>query len=246
MSPQLHAHSAKSLSDDVADEVLRDGHPESRVYIELQTEAAYRLVIGRPRTDRKPAINGLLSFASLLRDIWDAAKTGDPYARWWLVKVEVALGKAETTLEPQLRFVRKTLSTCTPLEIDHSKGPPPRRLDLMFACPYAYYAARLVKQLDQLITQLDTGVQVGVLRKLDTTNIRLRCERAMRHAFTASQGFWNFGITNELVQCRDPKAVDAAAKMGALPNDILTGECWPALLDEVAVTPLDRSDSGET
>ena len=213
--------------------------------IELRTEAAYRLVIGRPRTEHRPAINGLLSFASLLRDIWDAAKNGDPYARWWLVKVEVALGRAETALEPALRSVGKTLSACKPLEIDHNNGRPPRRLDLMFACPYSYYAARLVKQLDRLITQLDTGVQLGVSRKPDTTNTRLRCERAMRHAFTATQGFWNFGITNELVQCRDPKAIDAEAKRGALPDDILTGERWPTLLDEYAVTPVDRSDRGE-
>jgi integrating conjugative element protein (TIGR03761 family) len=245
MSLQFHAHAAESLSDDVADDVLLDGHPESRVYIELRTDAAYRLVIGRPRTEHKPAINGLLSFASLLRDIWDAAKSGDPYARWWLVKVEVALGKAETTLEPALISVHKTLSASLPLQVDHSRGRPPRRLDLMFACPYAYYAARLLKQLDLLITQLDTGVQIGILRKAETTNSRLRCERAMRRAFTASQGFWNFGITNELVQCRDPKAVDAEAKMGVLPDEILTGECWPMLLDEYAVTPIDRSDSDE-
>lgn len=245
MSLQHHAHSAELRCDDIADEVLLGGQPASHVFIELRTEAAYRLVIGRPRTAQKPAINGLLSFASLLRDIWDAAKNGDPYARWWLVKVEVALGKAETTLEPALRSARKTLSTCTPLEIDQSRGRPPRRLDLMFACPYAYYAARLLKQLDLLITQLDISVQLGVLRKPDTTNSRLRCERAMRHAFTASQGFWNFGVTHELVECRDPKAVDAEAKMGVLPDDILTGECWPALLDEYAVSPADRNASGE-
>ena len=245
MSSPLHAIATEFVGTENADDALLDGHPESRVYIELRTEAAYRLVIGRPRTDRKPAINGLLSFASLLREIWDAAKSGDPYGRWWLLKVEVALDKAETTLEPALRSVLKTLSASTPLEIDDSRGRPPRRLDLMFACPYAYYAARLVRQLDLLVTQLDTGVQIGVLRKSDSNNSRLRCERAMRHAFTASQGFWNFGISNELVQCRDPKAIDAEAKMGVLPDNILSGERWPTLLDEYAVTPVDRSDRGE-
>ncbi len=242
MSLQLHTQSAESLSTDVTDDVLLDGHPASHVFIELRTEAAYRLVIGRPRTELKPAINGLLSFASLLRDIWDAAKSGDPYARWWLVRVEDALGKAETTIEPELTAVQKTLSACTLLEIDPSRGRTPRRLDLLFACPYAYYGARLLKQVDRLISALDTGVQIGILRKVETTSPRLRCERAMRRAFTASQGFWNFGLTNELVQCRDPKAVDAEAKMGKLPDDILTGECWPTLLDEYAVTPIDRSN----
>lgn len=33
--------------------------------------------------------------------------------------------------------------------------------------------------------------------------------------------------------------------MGVLPDDILTGECWPALLDEYAVSPADRNASGE-
>lgn len=244
MSLQPTANPTESLSVVIPDDSLLDGHPASHVFIELRTDPAFRLVIGRPRTEKKPAINGLLSFASLLRDIWDAAKAGDPYARWWLVKVEAALARAETIIEPELTAAQKDLSACSLLQIDPARGRRPRRLDLLFACPYAYYGARLVKQLDVLIKQLDTAIEIGVLRKPDATHPRLRGERALRHAFASAQGFWKFGITSELVRCRDPKAIDAEAKMGVLPHEILTGECWPALLDEYAVTPVDRSEDG--
>lgn len=245
MSLQLHADSVESLGDEAANDILLDGHPASRVFIELETEAAFRLVIGRPRTNVKPAINGLLSFASLLRDTWDAAKGGDPYARWWLVKVEAALARAESIIKAELAAVQEKLSACSLLEIDPTRGRQARRLDLLFACPYAYNGARLTKQLDVLIRLLDTSTEIGVLRKPDATHPRLRCERALRHAFASSQGFWNFGVTSDLVRCRDPKAIDAEAKMGVLPNDILAGERWPTLLDEYAVPPVNRSDYGD-
>ena len=239
MSLQLQANTntTESFKPEGRDRLQLDAHPDSRVFIELRTDAAFRTVIGRPRTEHKPAIIGLLAFAALLRDIWDAAKNDDPYARWWLLKVETSIARAETIIQSELTSVRQILSASAPLGVDRTRGYPPRRVDLMFACPYAYTGARLVKQLDTLITELDTGAQIGVLSKSATTQTRLRSERAIRHTFSSAQGFWNFGISNELVQCCDPKAIDAAAKMGAIPADVLSGERWPALLDRRAVTP---------
>ena len=245
MSLQLHATAAEPYSPQGSDEVRLEGHPGSRVFIELRTAAAYRLVIGRPPTEHKPGIIGLLAFASLLRDIWAAAKTGDPFARWWLLKIEAAITRAETIVEPALTSVRKALAASAPLEIDLRRGHPPRRLDLLFACPYAYYGARLVKQLDVLVLALDTGVDIGALRKADTTMARLPCEKALRHVFASSQGYCDFGLSSEVIERHDPKAVDAAARMGTVPDDVLSGERWPALMDRYTVTSCYRSGHGD-
>ena len=43
-------------------------------------------------------IVGLLGFASQLRVIWQAARLSDPYAEWWLVKVDQALSQATDAL----------------------------------------------------------------------------------------------------------------------------------------------------
>lgn len=246
MSLQLQASPTESFGPHHGRDDHLNGHAESRVFIELYTGAAVRMIIGRPSSEGKPAIIGLLAFASLLREIWDAAKGGDPYARYWLLKVEVAIAKAEATIESDLAAVRETMMACQPMGIDLGRGNSPRRIDLMFACPYAYHGARLIKQLDTLIIELDTSAEIGALRKADTTRTRLRCERAMRSTFSTSQGFWRFGLTDELVKKEDPKAIDAAAKMGAVPGEVLRGERWPTLLDQALAPSRTGNGHGNT
>jgi hypothetical protein len=58
----------------------------------LQTRYAGRLVKGRQGAADRPPITGLLGFANLLRAIWHGARADDPYADWWLVKVDRVFG----------------------------------------------------------------------------------------------------------------------------------------------------------
>ena len=226
MTQQLEANRLRTQT-----EALQNDRHESRVFVELRTDSAMRLVTGRPSGDGKAAIIGLLGFADRLRVIWDAAKRGDPYARWWLLKVEASTAKARNFVQAQRASVRKTLSVFKSLRIDLSRGAKPWRVELVFACPYAYHGAQLVRQVDALITELDTSVQIGARRKADTSKTQRNAERVLRRTFSSSQGYWDFGVTRELIQQRAPKAVDAEAKMGVIPDEVLNGNCWPRLLD---------------
>src|SRR5690606_38405599 len=61
------------------------------VSLTVHTRYAKSLIGGRPASAGKPAIIGLLGFANRLRVIWRAAKQDDPYAHWWLIRLDAAL-----------------------------------------------------------------------------------------------------------------------------------------------------------
>ena len=202
----------------------------NRVFIELRTDAASRLVAGRASGAGKAAIIGLFGFADRLRVVWDAAKAGDPYARWWLLKVESTIATARTLVREERNSVQETLSAANALGIDLAGLDGLRRVDLLFACPYAYHGAQLVKQVDLLITELDTAVQIGALSRTSATAARRRGERALRHLFATAQGFHDFELTESLIARRSAIAVEAESKMGLIPENVLAGARWPTLL----------------
>ena len=75
------------------------GALQGQAWLTLQTRQAQRLIRGRPAAAGKPAIIGLFGFADRLRGIWQGARQDDPYADWWLVKIEDALEAAEQVIQ---------------------------------------------------------------------------------------------------------------------------------------------------
>jgi hypothetical protein len=70
-----------------------------QAWLTLQTRYAGRLVKVRQGAADRPPITGLLGFANLLRAIWHGARADDPYADWWLTKVDPALSLASANLD---------------------------------------------------------------------------------------------------------------------------------------------------
>jgi len=64
------------------------GPLRSRTILQVQIRKAHALVRGRRQDGAKPAIIGLVRFAALLGPIYAAAARDDPWADWWLIKVE--------------------------------------------------------------------------------------------------------------------------------------------------------------
>ena len=73
---------------------------QSEIYLTLQTRHAQALVRGR-NVPGKPLIVGLVGFADRLRLIWTGAKQNDPYADWWLIKIEDAINATSNSLQIQ-------------------------------------------------------------------------------------------------------------------------------------------------
>ena len=92
------------------------GALRGQAWLTVQTRQAQRLIQGRNGSEEKPAIIGLVGFADRLRLIWHAARSDDPYADWWLIKIDEAIEQARA-------FIRQSQS-----EIDEKLTTEKRRL----------------------------------------------------------------------------------------------------------------------
>ena len=194
------------------------------ITLTLETRQAQRMVKGRPGSLDKPAIIGLIGFANLLRAIWHGARTDDPYADWWLLKVHQSLDQVDRALQALLETVEFSLAAIEAISVAPGRSVRPVRTLLRFSNPYAYRGAQLVAKYDRLVRTVLTAQHIGVLTRDDAERLLAAIARQLRHAFLSPMGYQLTGITRaELLQGTD-KQTEAQASMGEVPPEILSGE----------------------
>ena len=247
LSTALEASTANDAGDPRA-----GGRPESgaqllaqpgalrgRAWLVLQTRQAERLVKGRHAGAEKPAIIGLLGFASLLRALWHGARVDDPYADWWLLQVDAALTLAAETLAAQELGLAAQLAATSAIELDPAVSVKPVRVLLQFTNPYAYRGAHLLAHYDRLAGTLLTAEHVGLLDRHALERRLQDGARPVRRAYATPLGYRFLGVTRADHEQGTARAVQARAAMGEVPESILRGEARAPLAP--APLSLDRA-----
>ena len=100
-----------------AADISEPGVLRGEVWLTVQSHHARRLILGRAATLEKPAIVGLVGFADRLRVIWNAARADDPYADWWLIKIDEALGRARSRIKREQAALDECIEQRSTLQI---------------------------------------------------------------------------------------------------------------------------------
>jgi len=233
------------------------GALRGEVWLTIQTWQAQMLVRGRNGTSEKPAITGLVGFAAYLRVIWQAARNDDPYAHWWLIKVDETLDSARELINKRQKELDVLLDRMTALDVVVAQSSRPYRVPLRFANPYAYRGARLIAAYDTLVCTVLTGTHIGLFDRDTSDGVLNLCAHKIRGAFALPQDYRFLGIDREVVRKGTGKAVQAAELMGAVPDDIMRGEHRAPLIprnvqfptgsaDHISLTPISKSAPSDT
>jgi len=187
----------------------------------LETRKGQMIFEGRRKKKDKQAIIGLRQFASYLRVIWDAAGNNDPYADWWLLKVEREIEEREAWIEEKKDFYLALLDQFKNMshEVAHSIAPIER--ELRFSIPYSFRGAMLLMKHDELTKIIMTANHVGLTESLRSHKDIEFSAKAARTAFQAVTGYRYTGVTRDDVHAMNPKAQKAAELMGPCPSGIL-------------------------
>lgn len=199
-------------------------------WLTLQTRHAGRLVRGRPRSAGKPPIVGLLGFADGLRRIGQGAQRDDPYADWWLIKVDKALSEAGSALESVGTAVDAALVALEGFSIEAAVSVQPTRVRLQFSSPYAYRGAQLLAAYDGLARRILSAQHVGLIARGDAERLLYQGSKPIRRVFASAAGYRHLGITRVDVVQLTAKAKLASEAMGELPADNLSGVLRAALV----------------
>ena len=201
----------------------RPGALRGGAILTLQTSQAQRLVKGRGRTAQKPAIIGLLGFATLLRPIWHGARADDPYADWWLINVHAALESAWDAFVAMECEVTDRLQNSQAIEVTPPSSIKPVVVALTFSNPYAFRGARLVARYDALVRTALSARYVGLLTWEESERVVSLGARHVRKAFPRAVGYVFTGITRADIAQGTARAAQARERMGELPEDVLSG-----------------------
>ena len=204
--------------------IARPGALRGQAWLTLQTRYAERLVKGRQGAVDRPPITGLLGFANLLRVIWNGARADDPYADWWLIKVDQALSLAGATLDDAKTALEERLATAEGMDVDTAASVKPTRVRLKFANPYAYRGAQLLASYDGFARRVLSAQYVGLLTRDETERCLHQAAKPIRRAFASALGYRFLGVTREDVAQGTAKAEQAVESMGTVPPEILSGE----------------------
>lgn len=195
--------------------VLRGG-----AVLTLQTAYAQRLVKGRAQSAGKPAIIGLLGFASQLRTLWHAARDDDPYADWWLLRIHDAFNQAADTISAMTECAARRIKSLGAIEVVLPVSTRPARIPLNFSNPYAFRAARLIAGFDTLACQLLSARHVGLLDRCETEAQLYQGGRITRRALQSPAGYRFLGLTRVDVISGTAKARRAVELMGPVPDAV--------------------------
>ena len=189
----------------------------------LQTRQAQRLIRGRGAGAERPAIIGLFGFAHLLRPIWQGARMDDPYADWWMLKIDEALAAALQQLEAAQQRVAAQLETLGALEIALPGSVKPTRIALNFSNPYAFRGAQLISRYDTLVCTTLGARHVGLLTAAEAERLLQVSGRPIRRAFQTPLGYRLTGVTRDDVAQGTATADAARTAMGELPAEVQSG-----------------------
>ena len=212
------------IADIAAPGVLR-----GEVWLTVECHYAQRLIMGRAATLDKPAIIGLVGFADRLRVIWGAARADDPYADWWLIKIDEALTRARGRIKTEQKALDDCIEQRSALQISVVTTSKPYRVALNFTNPYAYWGAHLIAEFDTTARTILTAKQVGLMSESLAERALDGCAGAIRSLFAVPDGYRVLRIDREAVRTGKKAAKAAADLMGEIPQAVLLGEHAAAL-----------------
>ena len=207
------------------------GPLRGEIWMTLHTRKAQELVRGRPGTGGREPVVGLGLFADRLRLIWQAAGDDDPWADWWLIKIDEAIGEREALFRRLRRELDGKLARMGSIDIAEPESLRPYRMPLRFASPYAYQAARLVSTYDGLSRAVLAACHVGVVGRAEGSDVIRLGARRLRSLFLIPLGYRSLGIDRASVA--DGRGDRAARAMGPLPEAVLRGEHRAPLAPEL-------------
>ncbi|MGH8656310.1 MAG: PFL_4669 family integrating conjugative element protein, partial [Gammaproteobacteria bacterium] len=158
------------------------GALRSEVWLTLQTRHAQQVFSGRRPSAEKHYIIGLTRFGAILSQIQICVYADDPYADWWLVKVEEALQQASHEVTVLRQAVEQRLSDTPGMEVKIAESLHPVRVRLHFRNPFAYAAARILADFDVLVRGVLTARHIGLMDRREAERCIVLGGRALRRA----------------------------------------------------------------
>ena len=209
------------------------GGLRSQTRMTIQTRQAQKLVVGRKRSPQVEPIIGLLDFGRRMKLIWLSAEADDPFADWFLVRIEQSLEKSKALIREKTAWLNTRMAELQGFDIQVANSLQPLHVPIFFQNPYGYMGAYLIADYDDLARSVFTARHIALIDRALAEQLLQATGKAIRRTFNlASQ--WKFtGVTREDMWAENPNAVRAVETFGECPKPVLSGKQRAAMAPEI-------------
>ncbi len=193
----------------------------SNVSVNLHSYQARNAFDGRRATEDKPAIIGINRFAGAVKQIFQDARADDPWADWWLVKIDEQVELAKTKMDALRQEFSDHYPETPDINIQDAISLIPQSRELRFSSPYAYRMAYLVVDYDKLCCTVLTLSHIGLMTRKERERYLGLGSKIIKAALTAAVGFRHQGVTRNDLIANNPRAQKARQLMGEVPIDVV-------------------------
>lgn len=214
--------SQTAASQPVRTLIEQPGDLRSETRMTIQTRQAQKLVVGRKSADHVEPIIGLLDFGRRMKLIWLSAEADDPFADWFLIKIEQSLTESQALIQAKTDWLNARLGEIRGFEIQVAQSLQPLQVPIYFQNPYGYMGAYLIADYDALARSVFTARHIALIDRAVAEQLLQVTGKAIRRTFNLA-GQWKFtGVTREDVLAQTSNALRASDLLGVCPEPILS------------------------
>lgn len=199
----------------------------------IQTRQAQKIVVGRKAAKGVQAIVGLLSFGRRMKLLWLSAQSDDPYADWYLLKIEDSINEAKQLIQEKKQWLDQVLKSMEGFDLGVAQSLEPVQVSIVFQNPYGYMGAYLVADYDALCCSVFTASHVGLIDRKTANSIIESAGKAIRRTFDLVTKWKFVGVTRDDMKANNPAAIRAIEQLGGCPEPVLKGELRARISPEI-------------
>ncbi len=203
---------------------MRPGLLRASTTITLETVFGAYLFYGKNGENGR--IIGLRHFANSLDKIWKNTPW-DPWALWYLLRIETAIDQAQSTLESLLQQYKHKLNHQKKFDCKPSFSLKPINIDIAFSAPLGFRAAKLVVTADDVIKLMLQAHHVDLISDSEAKQALFKVGNHVRRAFESAMTYREMNVSYKALKKMTAQAQKAIDALGEVPADILSGDTLP-------------------
>jgi len=223
------------------------GSLRSEVTITLHTYHAFRIWNGVRRPDEQEearfrGIPGMQNYFAITNLIKLASGRDDPFADWWMIKLEERIEAARARID---KFSRELVDVMkrvpSQISISDNLNQAPVTLPLYVGSHLGFHGVYLLTTYDELVRKVLLANHTGLLGRLDMESYIDLAAHELRSLIELANRFRNTGASRDDMAANNARAREAVEKLGLPPEDILQGnrrsEFAPRIIRAKAAAP---------
>jgi len=228
---------------------LQLGSLRSDVTVTLHTYHAFRIWNGVRRSDEQEeesrfrGIPGMQNYFAITNLIKLASGRDDPFADWWMIKLEERIKEARQCMDKFSRTLIDVMKRVpAQINISDNLNQNPVSLPLYVGSHLGFHGVYLLTTYDELVRKVLLANHAGLLGRLDKESYIDLGGHELRSLIELANRFRNTGASRDDMAANNARAREAIEKLGLPPEDILQGirrsEFAPRVIRPKAAVPL--------